>query len=59
MEKIENRGGTRKGAGRPIGTKKVNTKPLSCRIDEDLFDFFKEHLGKKWLIKKIEEEINK
>lgn len=45
--------------GRPVGSKRVDTELLSMRIDKKLVDFFKENLGKKWLIKKIKEEKDK
>ncbi len=57
--KKENRGGVRKGAGRPLGSTKPTTKLLSLRIREELVLFFKAKLGKEWLIEKIEEEYKK
>lgn len=38
------RGGARKGAGRPAGTTKKNTKvPFSTKIDPELLDQLKQH----------------
>lgn len=50
------RGGKREGSGRPSGSTKELTALLSLRINENLVKFFKNKLGKEWLVKKIEEE---
>lgn len=53
MEKIERRGGSRLGSGR----KKVGEKEVKIRLSEEQHQKLKRLGGSKWVIKKINEEV--
>ncbi len=53
MEKIERRGGKRTGSGR----KKIGEKEVKIRLSEEQHQKLKRLGGSKWVIKKINEEV--
>ena len=51
------KGGTRTGAGRPVGTTKVETKPVLMRLTEPHRVKLKELGGTRWLRSRLNEAI--
>ena len=52
------KGGTRPGAGRPVGTTKEPTKPVLIRLTEPHRVKFKELGGARWLRRLLDEAID-
>jgi len=51
------KGGTRTGAGRPVGSTKEPTKPVLIRLTEPHRVKFKELGGSRWVRRLIDEAI--